>query len=599
MTGFLSTSKLDYLQVRSSLIAFLRGQARFQDFDFEGSNLSVLVDLLAHNDLTQNFFLNMVGSEMFLDTAELLDSGFSHAKELNYLPRSRVSSRAVIGFTVDVDDQDPGTVTVPRYHEFFASGFDENGQDVSYTFMTDASLVIAKDELGAYQASNVTVYEGRLVREVFVVNATSKYVLQSANIDASSISVTVQNSNTDTTNTEFTFAQSLFALDEDSKVFFVQGAYDGRYEICFGDGNIGNAVSNGELVRIAYRDTRGDDGNGIQRFDSAEAAEGFELLISVASPSYGGAEKETMDSIKFYAPRHFATQERAVTKDDFVDVVRENFPQLEAVTAYGGEEVTPKQYGRVIISVKPYGDTIISDQLKNDIIAKLTGKNVVTEPVIQDADFLYLEVNSLVQYDQRVTTSSAVQVAALARTAILAYVDTELDDFGVDFRHSRLTREIDDSDPAILSNDTTATLYKKWVPRTGSVQSLVFSFDNALKEAVRFSDPVNSDPIVWTTPFQYTKNGIVYDSVMQDDGDGVMFIYAIQNDGTRVVVESDVGTVDYDTGAVSASLEVTAYEAQIKVFGLTESKNVEAFANKFLTVDDDAVTVTAIPDVQR
>lgn len=597
--NFLPATDLDYLQLRNSLKGYLSSRPQFQDYDFEGSNVSVLIDLLAHNDLLENYLLNMVGSEMFLDTAELLDSSFSHAKELNYLPRSRVSARAVVGFTVEVGNTDPGSVTVPAYHSFRARGTGPDGQESSYDFVTDSALVVAKDDLGNYRASDVTVYEGRVVREVFVVNSTSKYVLQSSNGDSDSIRVVVQASNTDSTNSEFTRAESLFGLDEESEVFFLQGAYDGRYEVVFGDGNVGAAPEAGNLVRVTYRDTVGEDGNGVDRFDSAETAQGYELSTTVSVPAYGGAEKETVDSIRFYAPRHFTTQERAVTKADYVNIVREKFPQLQAVTAYGGEEVTPKQYGKVIISVKPYGDVVISDQLKGDIIAHVTGKNIVTEPVIQDAEFLYLSIDSVVQFDARTTTKSATQVASDARDAALEWVDAELDRFGADFRHSRLARAVDDSDPSVLSNDTETTLYKKWSPRTGSVQSLVFSFDNPLRIAVRFSDPINADPIVWSTVFQYEKNGVVYDSVMQDDGDGTLFVYAVQNDGSRVVIESDVGSVDYDDGSVQASLEIVSYEGQIRVYGRTESPSCSVRANKFLTVEDEAVTFTAVQGDQE
>jgi hypothetical protein len=592
----LSAADLDYVRLRGQLLEWMRGQDRFSDYDFEGSNVAVLLDLLAHNDLLENFLLNMVASEMFIDTAELLDSQFSHAKELNYVPRSRTSARAQVSFVVDVGSDDPGAVTVPRFHRFYATGVDEQGLQSTYQFVTDEAVVVEKDSLGNYQASNVAVYEGRVAREVFVVNSTSHFVLQSGNVDARSVSVVVQTSNTDTSNSEFTRAESLFGLDESSEVFFVQGAYDGRYEVVFGDGNVGVAPSNGNLVRITYRDTVGDDGNGVQRFDSSDSADGYELVTSLAEPSYGGAERESVESIRFYAPRHFAVQERAVTKDDFIDIVRENFPQLEAVTAYGGEEVTPKQYGKVIISVKPYGDTVVSNQVKSDIVAVLTGKNAVTEPVIQDADFLYVDVESVVQYDQRVTSSSGLQVASLARDAVLEWIEDELNDFDADFRHSQLARAIDDSDPSVLSNDLTVLLYKKWSPQTGSVQSLVFSFDNPLKVAVRFSDPVNADPIVWTDVFSYEKNGVVYDAVMQDDGDGSLFVYAVQDDGSRVVVETEVGTVDYGTGSVQASLEVTDYDGQIRVYGLTESKNFSVQANKFLTVEPSSVRVTAVDD---
>jgi len=591
--GFLQLSELDYISLREAMKTFLSQQDILRDYDFEGSNMSVLLDVLAWNSHLEAHYLNMVGSEMWVDTAQLRDSLFSHAKELNYVPRSRSSSRASVTLTIDVGNSAPSSVTVPKYFVVSTSMVDTTGQEISYQFLTNEALVITADDLGAYTSANVDVFEGQLVREVFTVNTSSKYVLQSANVDIDSIEVYVQTSNTDTANVEFTRALNLFGVTNADTVFFLQGAYDGRYELVFGDGVLGQSLDSGNLVRVFYRDSSGSEPNGSFVFSTDTEVEGFEVSsIDTIIRSYGGSEEESLDSIRFYAPRHFTTQERAVIKTDFENLVRERFPQFEAVAVYGGEEVTPKQYGKVILSIKPFGAEIISDQLKGDVVAYLTGKNIVTEPIIVDAEFMYIKIDSDVVYDEQSTSKTREQVRVLAIEAITDYSANNLDDFGIDLRLSRLASAIDDADDSIVSNDTRVQLIKRWRPQTGSTQSLVFSFGNELKDETRTSDPENHDAIVYTSPFVYRKNGINYDSLIKDDGDGTLFLYAIQDDGTLVVLENNVGSIDYDTGGLTISANIYSYDTRIKIYAVPEKSDVSVRANLFLSLDEADITVT-------
>lgn len=590
--GFLTVSELDFISLREAMKTYLSQQDIISDYNFEGSNMSVLVDVLAWNSHLGAHYLNMVGSEMWVDTAQLRDSLFSHAKELNYVPRSRTSARATVTLTIDTGNSAPSTVTVPKYFTCSTRMVDGTGEEISYTFMTNEDIVITADELGNYVSSNVEVYEGRLVREVFVVNSSSKYVLQSANVDVDSIEVVIQTSNTDSSNSEFTRAENLFGITNASAVFFIQGAYDGRYELVFGDDVLGQALDSGNLIRVYYRDSSGSEPNGSFVFSSDVQVEGYDVSgIDTVIRAYGGAEEESLDSIRFYAPRHFTTQERAVVTSDFENLTRERFPQLEAVAVYGGEEVTPKQYGRVILSVKPYGAEIISDQLKGDIVAYLTGKNIVTEPIVVDAEYMYLKIDTNVVYDRQATRKTEEQIKTLALEAITDYSANNLDDFGVNLRLSRLSAAIDDADDSIVSNDTRIQLIRRWRPQTGSTQSLVFTFGNQLKSETRVSDPENHDAIVYTSSFVYRKNGVNYDSIIKDDGDGTLFLYAIQDDGSQVVLENNVGTVDYDTGDLTVSANVYSYDTRIKVYAVPEDADVAVRANLFLTLDAADVTV--------
>lgn len=593
-TSFLSTSELDFNSLRASLRGFMRSQERFRDYDYDGSNMSVLLDLLAWNTHLNAHYLNQVASEMFLDTARLQDSLYSHSKELNYTPRSVTSSRASVVFSIDTGDDSPDSVTLPKNYTVSSRYSDSTGAETSFDFLLTGSVVVKRDEDGVYVSPEVEVVEGEAVRDAFVVNSTSRYVLSSANVDVSTLEVSVRNSVTDSSNTRFTRSYNLYGVTSSDPVFFVQGAYDGRFEVVFGDGVVGQSLTPGNVVDVSYVNSSGPDSNGARVFSGEDTQEGYSVTVTTVERSTGGADREGVDSIRYYAPRHFSTQERAIIKSDFVNLVRERFPQLEAVTAYGGEEVVPKRYGKIILSVKPFGDEVATDKMKQDITDYLLGKNIVTEPVIIDADYLYVAVDCVVKYDRDSSFKTEEQVVALAEAAILAYSSGELDDFGVTFRTSRFVRAIDDSDSSVVSNDTSVRLMKKWKARTGSVQSAVFSFGNPLLSQTREKDVVNHDPIVYTSSFVYRKNGVNYDSLIQDDGDGTLVVYSLGDDGSKVVIENEVGSVDYDTGDVNASLNVFSYSGPaIRFYAVPEEMDFSASSGVYMSVSADEVRVTA------
>lgn len=589
--SFLVGTELDFGALRASLKQFLSSQDRFKDYDFDGANLGVLIDLLAYNTHLEAHYLNMVGSESFLDTTRLLDSAYSHAKELNYVPRSTTSSRAVVVLTVDTGTSVPSSVTIPRYFPFTSAYTDSTGVRKSYTFSTLEPITIRMNENGQYVSDEVTIHEGRLVKEVFVANTNSRYVLESPKADTDTLSVVVQVSNVNSANTEFTRADNLYGLGGSDTVYFLQGGYDERHEVRFGDGIIGKAISPGNLVRLTYLSSSGEVPNGASSFSPASTFDGFTISgVQVKSRAYGGAPKESVESIKFNAPRHFTTQERAVTKTDFINLIRGHFPQIQDVIAYGGEEVVPKRYGKVMISVKPYGDTIISDRLKNEIVAYISGKNVVTEPEIIDAEYLFVDLTVNVVYDKTTTTSSKEQIRTAVHNTIVNFFNTEVTGFGVDLRYSRLLRAIDDADPAINRNTVKATVLKKTYPVEGTNNGISFSFQNALRAETRNSDPLHHDAIVQSTNFTYLYNQKFYDVAVQDDGAGSLFIYTKDGD-SRVVLQTNVGTVNYDTGEVNLTLNPFSYDTSIEFRGEPESADVMVAGNVFLSLNEESLTV--------
>jgi hypothetical protein len=599
-TSFLSTADLDFSAIKASLKTYLQGQSQFADYDFEGSNLNVLLDLLSYNTYLNSFYLNMVGSEMFLDTAQLRESAISHAKELNYVPRSKTSAVAYVNVTINTGTETPSYVIIPSNYAFNTTVGTQR-----FTFLVPEDVVVLPSATaGVYTAANVAIYEGEPVTEYFSVSNTSTYILQSHNIDTRSIKVTVYESNTSTTPYPYTEATSLFGLTSSSNVYFVQGYASEQYQLVFGNGVTGKELAHGNLVKVEYRDTLGEDGNGAYVFTRSSAIDGYDSVsaITVAAATEG-SDRESIESIKFNAPRYFQTQERCVTTYDYVTLTKAKFPQLQSVNAFGGEELDPPQFGRVAISVKPYGTTaIISNFLKNNIIAYLQEKNLTTEPIIVDPEFFYVRIITNTVYNSTLTSASLSQIRSLVEQAILNYGNTNLTEFGSDLRYSRLVQAIDGADPSIISNSTELLIAKRWSPVVNNLTSLTFNFDNPLyHEDVLYELPTGHELALYSDIFTYTdQTGIEYNGYIGDDGLGRLHVYSdlvVNGVATRTKVNSNIGTVDYYTGAVTFATTVSQYTGtHINVYGRLKDKDVFAVKNKFLLIDsaDLSVTTTAV-----
>ena len=363
-TGFLNTSELDFDNYKSNLKSYLKGQSQFSDYDFDGSNINVLLDVLAYNTYLNGFYLNMVGSEMFLDTAQLRESIVSHAKELNYIPRSRTSAVAHVNFSIYPPagaQLNYNPITIPKYYPVTSL---VDNQTVTFTTASEILAYPAGFVNGVftsssyYEALDVPLYEGKVVSEYFNVlpNVNTRYILSSENVDTNSIEVLVRTSTAPYISL-WTRASSIFGLSGTSNVFFIQGYGSNQYELIFGDGTSGTALENNWIVGVTYRDTAGDLGNGAFIFKKTTNIQSIYTNISITTVTAAadGSERESNNSISFNAPRFFTTQDRGVTSIDFENLAKAKFPQLQSVYAYGGEQLDPPQYGRIAISVKPSG----------------------------------------------------------------------------------------------------------------------------------------------------------------------------------------------------------------------------------------------------
>lgn len=590
--GFLTTSELDFQNYKTNLRTFLSQQDVFKDYDFEGSNMSVLLDLLAYNTYMNGVYLNMVGSEMFLDTSLLRESIVSHAKELNYTPRSRTAAVAYVDITVTPTDN-PDSITIPKYYEI--NGRTED--NTTYFFTTDEAIVIRANS-GIYKAANVAIYEGNIVKEVFIANASTRYLLQSANVDVQSINVTVKDSISATTETKWNKETFLFGLDNTDNIYFVQGAEDHLFEIVFGNGDIGKALTDGNVVNISYRETNGVDANGVENFTAPNSIEGYtNISLATIIAAGTGAEHETDEEIKFNAPRYFPTQNRAVTVEDYVALTKQGFPSLEVVTAYGGEEVEPKQYGKVIVAAKPFGGIKLSTPLKTQMYNFLKERSSISiDPVVVDPEYFFAEIVTEILYNINLTTRSARDIQALVENTILQWGDNNLQKFGSDLRYSKLVKAIDDSEQAIISNNTELRLVKHIEVSTGVLFRISFSFDNELKKEVSATRKIYEDTAstIESSLFTYNLNGVDYLAKIKDDTQGNLMIVSTV-DGVVRLLKDKIGTINYTTGELSIGeliYEDVGPENVLELYGKTKKLDLETKANKILQIEAEHLVVT-------
>jgi hypothetical protein len=594
-TGFLATNQLDFFQLKENFKQYLRGKPEYTDFDFEGSNLSTLLDVLSYNTYLNAYYLNQVGSEMFLDTAQIKESVVSHAKELNYIPRSRSSARALVNMSFTPTNSSIATVIVPK---FFAFQTTIDGTNLTFTTNENFSVVPVN---GTYTLTDVEIFEGNIVKEFFEITSSNDllFTLQSENIDISSIQVTVIESSTSTNERTWKRANSLFGLNRNSEVYFIQGHRANQYQLAFSINNtFGRPLVPGNIIRVEYRDTVGKDANGAFTFQAKSSILGAAVSVSTSQSARFGSDRETINEIKFNAPRFFQTQERGVTDEDFKALVKAQFQQVQSVVAYGGELAEPKQYGKVIISVKPEGrEALATTTLKNQIKNFLKLKSLTTEPIVIDPEFFYLEVQSKIYYDPNTITNSLQNIRTNVLNKILSFNELFLDDFGKDFRLSRAISEIDSVDVSIVSNDTSARIIKKLNPLLNRRINIQFSFGNAIKSLsipTSQQQPLGHAPMFDSSQFIYTDvNGVDRISRFQDNGRGVIFIYTIASDGTFLVLEPNVGTIDYATGTISITTNIkNVIGNSLKLYGRTRQKDIVANQNKFLIINPEDVDVS-------
>jgi hypothetical protein len=587
--GFINNTQLDLASYKNSLKSYLSSQQQFKDYDFEGSNMSVLLDIMAFNTFHNAVYLNMIGSEMFLDTAELRDSIVSHAKELNYVPRSRSSSRIKLRVQVNNPADSPDTVLLPS--GFVLNGRTTTNQDV-FLFVSDSPVILTR---ASNYSAEVDFFEGSNVIEVF---DSGNALLRSDDIDISSIKVFIKPSAESTEFSEWKRSDSLFGLTGQDEVFFIQGAEDFKYQITFGNGVVGKQLDESNVIVVTYRETAGEAANGVRNFSAAETIDGASVSISLINPtdkSEGGSFEESDESIRFNATRYFQTQERAITASDFVTLIKANFPSLRTVIAFGGEEASPPRFGKVLISAIPFEGSIISDPLKVKIQEFAKSRTTLSiDPIVIDPDFLFVEVNTVAKYSISATTKNQEEIRTIVRNAIQNFAEENLIEFGSDVRFSKLIGAIDDSDVSILSNQTDLRLSKRISPISGVPFSISFSFENQLLSEYIGRNYTDEEPVISSTPFIFRGA----QATIQDNGLGVLQIRGATIDTLNI------GTVNYETGAVSINpiiiddcrcpFDKTFEGNFIKIFAKLQNDDIETTTNKVLVIEQEDIAVNVV-----
>jgi hypothetical protein len=583
---------LDFTSLKESLKTYLKTQNTFKDYDFEGSNMSVLLDVLSYNTYMNTFYLNMIGNEMFLDSAQLRESVISRAKELNYTPRSFKSARATVTLTVQTDGS-VASVTAPK-----GTSFNSRIGSNTFTFTTDQNIVFSGAN-STFVSDQIVIYEGQYVNDTFTVNNSDtrqRFVLSNPTIDADSLTVTVIEDNGAEILT-YLKATSLFDKQANSQIFFVQGAENDKYEVLFGDGVLGRKPKDNSIVVCEYRICKGELPNGAFKFTSDGAINGFSnVVVSTISAAAQGAIHESIESVKFNAPRYFTTQERAVTAEDYRNLLLLNFPEINAVSVYGGEEAIPAVYGKVFIAVDLKNVDGVPDIRKQQYYNFIKPRSSLSiDPVFIDPDFMYVDVTTTIRYNLNVTPLNSESIKQEVLTAIIAFNSTYLDDFNKTLRYSNFVKAIDAADRSILSNDTIVRPIRLITPTLNADTNYDIDFAQSIENnfaALATQHPSNYISSIESTNF-VTKNKIVF---LEDDGNGVIRIVTLE--GNNHVVVENVGSIDYNTGKVQLrKLNVTSYSGTgIKIYARTKRKDISSLLRTLLTIKAEDVRINIISE---
>lgn len=569
---------LDFIANKADLITFLSSQALFKDYDFTGSNMNLQCDLLAYNSNKHAFLTNMLLSEAHIDSAQLQSSVFSKAKELNYTPRSARS--AVANVTVDFT----ATGVSQPYIIPKGSSFSTSIKNNSYVFTTAETISISSPNSEFSFTTNI--YEGIYVKDTYVFNAPEndpypRFRITNKNVDTSSLVVAVFENNTQEATT-FQPATSLLGLDALDKVFFLQTGETGFYEIQFGDGIIGYIPKENSVIVLEYRITNAQLANGAKAFDIGFDPTGVNELddidpITINGIVTGGALSEQIESVRYFAPRHFQTQERCVVPTDYEILLKIAFPEINSVVAYGGEQLDPPRYGYVVVSIDLSElDTlpISKEKAYNEFL--LARMPMSLKPLFIDPVHLYAQVTSIVRYNKNITLNTPAYIKSLVATSIANYNIEHLDDFKATLRYSALLEAIDDSDPSIISNITKIRAYKKFVPNIGVVGTYVINFGIPIKTGIS------------STGLTY-KGALVY---LEDDGNGVVSVFQYVN--AKPITIGPIGTIDYDNGIVTINnVIIDAYIGNfVKVYAEPVDYDITTIKNSILSIESDEVLIT-------
>jgi hypothetical protein len=588
----IQVSELDFDQIKNNLKNFMKGQNQFTDYDFEGSGLSTLLDVLAYNTHYNALYTNLAVNEMFLDSASKRASVVSLAKSLGYTPQSTISARATVNMAVNNPNQTPSALTLPAN-----SPFNTVINGINYVFYNAAEMTIVPNN-GYYTFTGIELIQGNPLSFKYTVTEGQKYIIPNANVDMTTLKVSVQESSSSDNFTTFIPATSLVQLASDSNVYFTKEIDNGLFEIVFGDGIVSSGLTNGNVVHIDYFVSKGSEANGARTFSyNGSNLIGGSTVVTTTAIAAGGAEAESIDSIKFNAPRLYAAQNRAVTPDDYKALIYGSFPYIQSVSVWGGEDNNPPIYGRTYICARPTGASKLTLQQKSDITTSLLSSRSVVSitPVIVDPEYINIALDVTVYYNDRKTTRTASQIETLVTETIYRYDDANLQKFDGVFRYSQLSRLIDTTEPAIVSNITTVLMRRKVAPRYNVSAEYTLNLINPIFTAGVPEGAVSS------TGFYIKGSEELH--FLQDDGQGYMQLYYniasnTTSGSTKFIVNPKIGTVDYANGIMNLkNLNITSLgDVDWEITFKPQSNDIVSAYTQIAEIARDHLTVTAIAD---
>ena len=589
MATNVNVTELDFADIKNNLKNFLRQQSEFNDYDFEGSGLNVLLDVLAYNThynaLNAHYSLN----EAFLDSAQIRGNVVTRAKLLGYTPRSVLSPRAKVDIVVDVSNESgtiPDTLELKRGTKLVTP---VSGQEFQFVVLETQTANIVGN---TFTFNDVSIAQGTIRQLKYRVDndiENQKFQLSDLNADTSTLRVRVQ-ANAESTGFDiYTKFETLRGIDSTSKVYYLQENPSGFYEVYFGDGITGFKPINNNIVTIDYVITEGAESNGANDFDMVDQVGGFDGVATLDTAAAGGKERETMESIRFNAPLTFIAQNRAVTSDDYASIIKKEFSNIDSISTWGGEDNDPPDFGRVYIAIKPLlADTLTEDEKTEIIGSILKGKNVVSiTPEIVDPNFTSLELDVNFKYNPNLTDRSSVELSSVVRDTITDYNFNNLNKFDGVFRHSQLTRAIDNSDPAILNTIVRPRMFQNITPITTANNVFNLTFTSSFfqsGESTRF--------VLKSSPFLI--NGVQHffgDEPISDSTKRRVFVFKVV-DKKNITVIANAGEIDVEKGKISLTNFKPDTTAAIKLTLLPNSLDLAPKRDQLLTIDNSSVVIT-------
>ena len=592
----LVVSDYDFDAIKTNLKSFLQGQTQFQDYDFEGSSLNILLDILSYNTHYLAYLANMSTNELYLDSADIRNNIVSLAKMIGYTPSSPRTPMASIDVTLN---NATGTSVTMNKGTVFTTSVD----NTSYQYVTNSDVTITP-VAGIYKFNDLSIYEGTLVTFKYTVDSTDvdqRFTIPSAKADTSTLLIKVQNSSSDTTTETYSLAGGYNIVTATSKVYFIQEGQDGKYEIYFGDGVNGSSLDDGNIVILEYIVTNIEDSNGASSFSLSGTIGGFtDVTISTVSSAQGGALGETDESIRLNAPLQYAAQDRAVTTTDYETLVQSIYPNALSVSAWGGEDDETPRYGIVKIGIKAASGSTLTETTKQDIVNKLRPYNVASvSPQIVDPETTSVLLTSTVKYNTSTTTKSSDTLKSEIITSITNYNKNTLQKFDSIYRHSKLTGLIDSVDTSILSNITNIKIRKSFTPILSSSEKYNTYFRNSLFNP-HTGHNTTAGGILSSTGFKVT--GSDFEMFLDDDGQGNVRRYYLAS-GIRTYANDTQGTIDYATGEIALnSLNVAsisnirgATSTVVEITVTPDSNDIVPVRDQIVEIDvtNSGITVTA------